>query len=323
MEYPTSRPYNATTLIDYCKRKLGQGMVEVNVTDEQSADRLSEALQFMFQFNYDMMQKVYIKHRISQQDVDNQYISLDQASGTATIANGSTTVTGLEANFTNDFQANVTSITINSETRTVAAIANQNSLTVNTAWTSNASGVPIVVTQASDRILGVTRIFPLGSSSSRISFFDYRFQWFSANVWDVASSQISNYALTREHMAMIEMLMVGDIPIRYTKHQNRLFIDTNWSERMFPGTYILIEAWMAIDPDSYSSIYNDIFLKRYLTALIKLQWAQNLSKFGGMPLPGGITVNFGDMMTKAEAEIEACQKDIRETYEEPPGMLVG
>lgn len=298
-------------------------MVDVNTTEEQDADRLDEALQYLFQFNYDFMQKVYIRHRITSQDIANQYIDLSQAAGTASILPASNTVVGIETNFTNDFKPGVTQITIGNETRTVDTIQDQLNLTVNTNWTQTLNNAPITVTQASDRVLGVVRVYPIGSQSSRISMFDFRYQFMLNNVWDFASTSYQNYALTREHLETLNLLFVGEIPIRYTKHQNRLFMDMKWDERVNVNDYILIEAWLAIDPDSYSSIYNDIFLKRYLTALIKLQWAQNLSKFGGLPLPGGITVNFGDMKREAFDEIKECREEIRDTYEEPPGMLVG
>lgn len=324
MTNPTSKPYNPATLIDYCKRQLGAPVLEVNVDDTQCSDRLGEAVQWLTQFHSDFMAKTLIKHQVTAQDVANQYIDLNAASGTVSTLNTSNVITGTETNFTNEFAPGITQITINGTTANVVSVIDQTNLVVDTAWTSTQNNVSASVVQAADRIIGVNRIYPLGTSLLLGNgIFNVKYQFFLGNAHNLAALDYSGYTMMRQHLETMEMLFSGSQQINFTKHQDRLFIECKWDELMPPGTWVLIEAWTAVNPDSYPKVYNDPFLKRYLTELIRKQWAQNLSKFGNMPLPGGVTVNYQDMMKQALDEIKDIEDEIRDTFESPPEFYVG
>jgi hypothetical protein len=119
------------------------------------------------------------------------------------------------------------------------------------------------------------------------------------------------------------MLFSGETPIRFNRHTDKLYIDWDWSADIEVGEYIVIEGYIIVDPNTYTDIYNDRMLKKLATAYIKRQWAANMSKFAGMQLPGGVTMNGIAMYQDAMNEIKDIEELIRNTHEEPPQFLVG
>ena len=174
-----------------------------------------------------------------------------------------------------------------------------------------------------DNIIGVTRIFPLAASNATVNMFDLRYQLRLHELYDFTSTSYVNYVLTMQHIRTLDMLFSGEQPIRFNRHTNRMYLDWNWAQFATPGEYLIIEGYVIIDPDSYTKVYNDRMLKKYATALIKKQWGNNMKKFGGMQLPGGITMNGQQVYEEAVAEIEKLEQLIRDTFEEPPQFLVG
>ena len=174
-----------------------------------------------------------------------------------------------------------------------------------------------------DNIIGVTRIFPLAASNATVNMFDLRYQLRLHELYDFTSTSYVNYVLTMQHIRTLDMLFSGEQPIRFNRHTNRMYLDWNWAQFATPGEYLIIEGYVIIDPDSYTKVYNDRMLKKYATALIKKQWGNNMKKFGGMQLPGGVTMNGQQVYEEAVAEIEKLEQLIRDTFEEPPQFLVG
>jgi hypothetical protein len=319
MAIPSSRE----NLIDYCKRRLGFPVIEINVDDDQVEDRIDDALQFFQDYHYDAIQKIYLKHRVSQTDIDRQYIDMTQASGVATVTSGSASVSGSGTNFAAEFSAGVTQLTINGETKLVSSINGTNSMTMNSAFSANASSVPISIVGASDLITGVTRIFSLSSTNATVNMFDLRYQLRLHELYDFTSTSYVNFVLTQQHLRTLDMLFSGEQPIRFNRHQNRLYIDFQWGTDIQSGEYLVIEAYRIIDPDSYTNVYNDRWLKRYSTALIKRQWGLNLKKFGGIQLPGGVQLNGQQIYDEAESEIATLEQEMQDKYEVPPEFILG
>lgn len=173
-----------------------------------------------------------------------------------------------------------------------------------------------------ENIIGVTRIFPISSSNATVNMFDLRYQLRLHELYDFTSTSYINYTLTMQHLRTLEMLFSGEIPVRFNRHTDRLYIDVNW-EQMNVGEYFIIEGYIIVDPTVYTDVYNDRMLKRLATQYIKRQWGANLSKFAGMQLPGGISLNGPQIFAEADQEAKLIEQEIRNTYEAPPAFIMG
>lgn len=174
-----------------------------------------------------------------------------------------------------------------------------------------------------ENIIGVTRIFPVGSTNASVNMFDLRYQLRLHELYDFTSTSYVNYVLTMQHIRTLDMLFSGETPIRFNRHTDKLYIDWDWKNDVDVGEWVIIEGYIIVDPDAYTDIYNDRMLKKLATAYIKKQWGANMSKFAGMQLPGGITMNGIQIFQDAVAEIKELEDLIRDTYEEPPQFILG
>jgi hypothetical protein len=110
-----------------------------------------------------------------------------------------------------------------------------------------------------------------------------------------------------QNVALAEELFVGKQAIRFQRHSNKLFVDIAWGEKVVLGEYIIVEAYQKIDPDTYTDVYNDRWLQKYCTALIKKQWGENLKKFEGISMPGGVSFNGQKIWDEAIDEIQGME----------------
>ena len=143
------------------------------------------------------------------------------------------------------------------------------------------------------------------------------------DLYDFSSTSIINYDIVLRHLDFLDHVLVGEKPLRYSQMDNRLYIDMDWKNDLQVGEYLVIECYRKLDPNEHTDIYNDIYLKRYVTALIKRQWGANLSKFNGVTMVGGVTLNGGDILREAQQDIEKLETEIRSVYEEFPHMIMG
>jgi len=182
-----------------------------------------------------------------------------------------------------------------------------------------------------DEIIGVNKIFPVGSTNASVNMFDLRYQLRLHELYDFTSTSYVNYVLTMQHIRTLDMMFSGEQPIRFNRHTNKLFIDWNWGHATVgdagyaiqPGEYIVIECRINLDPEQYNKVYDDRMLKKLATAYIKRQWGTNMKKFQGMQLPGGIVMNGQQIHDEAVQEIKELEETIRLTFEEPPQFLIG
>jgi len=165
-------------------------------------------------------------------------------------------------------------------------------------------------------VISVMGIFPFSDSSTN-NMFDVRYQLRLNDLYDFSSTSVIHYEMTMQHLDFLEHILVGEKPIRFNEHQNRLYIDMDWSNDITAGEYIIIECYRKIDPASYSDIFDDIHLKRYATALIKRQWGANLSKFSGVAMLGGVTMNGENIFSQAQEELEKLEELISITNSPP------
>ena len=121
----------------------------------------------------------------------------------------------------------------------------------------------------SDKIIGITRIFPLGSTNASVNMFDLRYQLRLHELYDFTSTSYVNYALTQQHIRTLDLLFSGETPIRFNRHSSKLYIDWDWNNDITPGQWIIVQSRVVIDPDAYTLFWNDRMLKALGTAYIK------------------------------------------------------
>jgi hypothetical protein len=238
-------------LKEYCLKKLGHPVVEINVADEQVEDRLDDAFQFYREYHYDAVELVYLKHQFTDEEIVQQYIAMN------------------------------------------------------------------------DLVVGVNRILPFTARSRGVDIFDIRYQILINDLYSLMSTDLIYYTMVKTQLELINNLLVGEKPIRFNRHMNRLYLDMDWAADVRAGEYVIIECYRILDPETYTDVYDDMFLKRYATALIKRQWGTNLKKFEGVQLPGGVTLSGQQLYTEAEQEIQQIEQEIQSKFELPVDMFIG
>tara|TARA_B110000444_G_C18652843_1_gene506926 strand:- start:418 stop:882 length:465 start_codon:yes stop_codon:yes gene_type:complete len=153
--------------------------------------------------------------------------------------------------------------------------------------------------------------------------FDIRYQMRLNDLYDFSSTSILHYEMTMRHLDFLDHILIGEKPTKFNMHNNRLYIAMDWQNDVAAGEYIIIECYRKLDPESYVDIYDDMFLKRYTTALIKQQWGANLSKFQGVQMLGGVSMNGEQIYSQAIEEKNKLEVEIRDTFESPISYMVG
>jgi hypothetical protein len=174
-----------------------------------------------------------------------------------------------------------------------------------------------------NNVIGVTRIFPVGSTNASVNMFDLRYQLRLHELYDFTSTSYVSYVLTQQHIRTLDLLFSGEVPIRFNRISNRLYIDWDWTNDLDVGEWLIIEGFIILDPANYTRVWNDRLLKKLTTAYIKKQWGTNMKKFQGMQLPGGIMMNGQQIFNEAVQEIQELEQQIRDTFEEPPKFIMG
>ena len=148
--------------------------------------------------------------------------------------------------------------------------------------------------------------------------FDLRYQLRLNELYDFTSASYINYTLTQQHLRSLEMMFSGEVPIRFQRHMQRLYIDWSWGKSEDPvGSVVVAEAYAAINPDVYNLVWNDRWLKEYATQLIKRSWGNNLAKFAKLQLPGGVTLDGKTIQQEAFAEIQRLESEMETNYGAP------
>ena len=279
-----AKPSTRQGLIDYCLRQLGAPVLEINVDDDQIDDLVDDAIQYFNERHFDGVEKMYLKYQISQDDIDRGKAAGTNGVGIVTTT-GSSTITGYGTTTFNFYE------------------------------TSNYIQVP-------DSVIGVERIFRFDTSSISGGMFSIKYQLFLNDLYYFNSVELLQYSMTKSYLEDIDFLLTTDKQIRFNKRQDRLYLDIDWGSQS-AGNYLVLECYRALDPASFTQIYNDSFMKMYLTALIKRQWGRNLSKFKGVKLPGGIELNGGEILQQAEQELAEIKGRMTSEYELPPLDFIG
>jgi hypothetical protein len=171
-------------------------------------------------------------------------------------------------------------------------------------------------------VMSIVKVFPMTDKAS-LNMFDVRYQLRLNDLYDFSSTSLIHYEMTMQHLDFLDHILIGETAIRHNQHQNRLYLDADFQTDFVAGDYIIIECYRAIDPTAYADVYNDIFLKKYTTQLIKKQWGANLSKFQGIQMLGGVALNGEQIYQQAQDEIDKLEEQIQLAYELPPMHMIG
>ena len=278
-----AKPSTRQELINYCLRKLGSPVLEINVDDDQIDDLVDDALQYFQERHFDGVERMYLKYKITQDDLDRGRAKNTSGPGIVT-----TTATSVIDGQTKSF---------------------------NFYETSNYIQVP-------DSVIGIEKIFKFDTSSISAGMFSIKYQLFLNDLYYFNSVELLQYAMVKTYLEDIDFLLSTDKQIRFNKRQDRLYLDIDWGSQSLDN-FMIIDCYRILDPNSFTQVYNDSFLKRYLTALIKRQWGQNLIKFRGVKLPGGIEMNGREIYDDAEKELESIRQRMVSDYELPPYDFIG
>ena len=281
-----SQPASRQQLITYCKRQLGAPVLEINVADEQVEDLLDDAVQFFQERHFDGVYPAFLKYKITEND-----IKRGRSRGG------------------NDDNVGIT-------TSTATATIDGGTTTFSWEETSNYLQVP-------PEVIGVTKIFHYdGSNTVTNNMFSVKYQLFLNDIYYWGSTEILTYAMVKTYLEDINFLLTTQKQIRFNQRQDRLYLDVDWAN-VTEGDYIIMDCYRVLNPNDYTRVWNDSFLKPYLTALIKRQWGMNLIKFQGVKLPGGVELNGRQIYDDAEKELERIREMMSNAYELPPLDMIG
>jgi len=200
---------------------------------------------------------------------------------------------------------------------TLSTVTDTADSTVTSVWKEGKNYIPMP-----SSVMSVVSVFPF-TDKAALNLFDVRYQMRLNDLYDFSSQSIIHYDMTLRHLDLLDHILVGERPVRYNMHKNRLYIDMDWENDVSSGDYIIIECHRKLDPSTYTDIFNDLYLKKYLIQLIKRQWGQNLIKFQGVAMLGGVTMNGEQLYTQAQEEINKLEEQIQLSYELPPQYMVG
>ena len=189
--------------------------------------------------------------------------------------------------------------------------------TTTAVWKEQKNYIPVP-----SSVMSIVKVFPMTDKSST-GMFDIRYQLRLNDLYDFSSTSVIHYEMTMQHLDFLDHILVGETAIRHNQHQNRLYLDADFQQDFVDGDYILIECYRNLDPATYPDVWNDIFLKKYCTQLIKKQWGANLSKFQGVQMLGGVSLNGEQIYTQAQEEIDKLEEQIQLAYELPPMHMIG
>ena len=281
-----AQPSTRSELITYAKRQLGAPVLEINVADEQVEDLLDDAIQYFQERHFDGVYPTFLKYKITEDDIKR-----------GRSRDGNTDNVGIT-------------------TQTATSTIDGQSVSFSFNETSNYLQVP-------PDILGITKVFHFdGSNRMSSGMFSLKYQLFLNDIYYYGSTELLSYAMTKTYLEDINFLLTTQKQIRFNKRQDRLYLDIDWSS-ITDGEFLVIDCFRTLDPNDYARVFNDSFLKRYFTALLKKQWGQNLIKFQGVKLPGGIELNGRQIYDDAMNDLTIIREQMSNTYELPPLDFIG
>lgn len=301
-------------LKEYCLRELGAPVLEINVDDDQLEDRIDEAIEYWRLYHNEGIEKVYLKHKIR---ASRLYINEANAQdyGATTIIVGATS--GAKATVVHEIDAVPEDGTIlirmkSGEFEPGETITN--GIAISTLLAENAvelGEIDLKYLPLSDLIYGVSRVLPFAGTQTSKSMFDIQYQLRLHDLYDLTSTSVIYYTQVMSHLNLLDFTLNGKPMFRFNKMQSRLYLDINWNHDVQPGEWVVVDCYRALDPAAFSRVWSELWLKKYVAALFKKQWATNMKKFSGIQLPGGVTLNGTEMYQEAISEIKELEAQLQ------------
>jgi hypothetical protein len=276
-------PSTRQELIDYSLRKLGAPVLEINVDDDQIDDLVDDTIQYFQERHFDGSEKTFLKYQITQDDIDR-----GRGPGSSASTGISTTTVTESVGLTTEF-----------------------------SFEENNNYIKVP-----DSVIGINKIFKFDTSSISGGMFSIKYQLFLNDLYYFSSVDLLNYSMTKRYLEDIDFLLTTDKQVRFSKRSGRLYLDIDWTAQT-TGDYLVIDCIRALNPSDFNKIYNDTWVKRYLTSLIKRQWGANMMKFSGTKLPGGVELNGRQYYEDGNAEIREIEDKMASYYELPPMDMIG
>ncbi len=313
-------------LKQYALRALGAPVLEINVDESQLEDRLDEALDYWNLYHYEGVEQMYMKHRIRASTLNLQsnngttFVIAERIVGASSGAtaeviseSGSMPTNGkiFVKNVVGTFTAGET---INGSSGHTGVLAASNPVTL--------GEYDLKYITTPDYVYGVTQVLNIGQASSSKNIFDLQYQLRLNDLYDLTSTSIVYYKTVMSHLAMLDLELNGHPLYRFNRMQNRMYLDVNWATDVIIGDYILIQGYRAVNPTEFSKVFGEPWLKHYVTALFKRQWAVNIKKFSGLQLPGGVTLDGDKLYQEATKEIDDLETELR-TKSAPLDFFMG
>ena len=336
MTQPTSR----ATLKDYAKRQLGHPVVELNLDDDQMEDRIDDALEFFQEYHFDGTYPTFLKHQITGSTLKITTNTAFTAGETITGGTSGVRATVHEyhsANTTiryknpevksggdgNTYYANTTTTFGNGET--VTGATSGASATTASSDANSLGDFDNQYISIEENIIGIKGVIPFFNETNKsTNMFSVDYQYALNDLYTFGGMQsFKNYTFTQQRLSMINNLFNTMPRFRFNRHTDRLYLDINWGTDVDIDDFIVAEAYIIADPSTFSDVYGDMFLKKYVTALFKKQWGQNLIKFEGLQLPGGVTLNGRQLYDDATTEIDRIEEEVQLKYQLPDDFFVG
>ena len=281
-----AQPTSRAQLIDYAKRQLGAPVLEINVADEQVEDILDDSIQYFQERHFDGVMQTYLKYQFTQADVDRGKGPEEPGVTGITTTTASSTIDGASVQFD---------------------------------WKENSNYL-----QVPPSVIGVYKVFRFdGSNTVSNNMFSVKYQLFLNDVaFNLGYDGLLSYAMTKTYLSEIDFLLTTEKQIRFNQRMDRLYLDIDW-ESVTVGEWLILDCFRSLDPSDYARVWNDSFLKKYFTANLKRQWGQNLIKFQGVKLPGGVELDGRAIYEDGEKDLALIREMMSNTYELPPLDMIG
>jgi len=271
-----AKPSSRDELKEYCLRRLGKPVLEINVDDDQIEDLIDDAIQFYHERHGEGIDRVFLKHKLTEAE--------------------KTTIVGIAS--------------------TTTGTSSHGGVTM-MEYEEGANYLPLP-----DSVIGVNKIFKVDSSSVSDGLFNIKYQLFLNDLYYYGAIDLLNYSMVKSYLETLDFIINPDAQIRFNKKNNRLYLDIDL-QSLTDNHYLVIDCYRVVDPNSSTAVYNDSWLKRYVTSLIKRQWGQNLIKFQGVKLPGGLEMNGRQLYDDAVRELEELEQKLMSEFAMPPLDFIG
>jgi hypothetical protein len=236
---------------DYCLRKLGSPILNIDLTSEMIDDRIDQAITYWQQFHVEGTLLQYYSYQVQAQDITNRYITLPT------------------------------------------------------------------------NVIGVGKLFDVSAIFGSSDIFSVTWQFVQSQIFNMSSIQVAPYWMMMQNLQQLQQVLVGQKFIRFNQFEGNLYIDMDWPAQTVAGNYLVVEVYVANDPEVFPRIWGDIWLQRYSIAQIKKNWGEVLCKYLEMPLTGGLKVDGHRLLTEAQTEIDNLEKEMFNTWSIPIGVLTG